>query len=41
MLLLNILNDHLDWHGSMKNYIESKFKIFELQKNIILSLIKI
>ena len=30
--LLNISNDHLDWHGSMKNYIESKFKIFELQK---------
>ena len=39
--LLNISNDHLDWHGSMKNYIESKFKIFELQKKpIILSLIK-
>ncbi len=30
--LLNITNDHLDWHGSMKNYIESKFKIFHLQK---------
>jgi len=27
-LLLNITNDHLDWHGSMKNYIKSKFKIF-------------
>ncbi len=31
-LLLNITNDHLDWHGNMKNYINSKFKIFELQK---------
>ena len=34
-LLLNITNDHLDWHGSMKNYINSKFKIFEQQKKII------
>ncbi len=31
-ILLNITNDHLDWHGNMKNYIESKFKIFKLQK---------
>ncbi len=31
-ILLNITNDHLDWHGSMKNYIDSKFKIFEKQK---------
>ena len=30
--LLNITNDHLDWHGSMKNYTKSKFKIFNLQK---------
>ncbi len=30
-LLLNITNDHLDWHGSMKNYVESKFKIFKSQ----------
>ena len=30
-ILLNITNDHLDWHGNMKNYIDSKFKIFELQ----------
>ena len=34
--LLNITNDHLDWHGSMKNYINSKFKIFNLQKKIII-----
>ncbi len=31
-LILNITNDHLDWHGSMSNYIESKLKIFSLQK---------
>ena len=30
-LLLNISNDHLDWHGTMKDYINSKFKIFENQ----------
>ncbi len=30
-LILNITNDHLDWHGSMKNYVNSKFKIFSLQ----------
>ncbi len=32
-ILLNITNDHLDWHGSMQNYINSKFKIFESQKS--------
>ena len=31
-LLLNITNDHLDWHGSMQKYFQSKFKIFRLQK---------
>ena len=31
-LLLNITNDHLDWHGNMKNYIDSKLKIFKYQK---------
>ena len=30
-LLLNITNDHLDWHGNMKNYVNSKFKIFRIQ----------
>ena len=33
-ILLNITNDHLDWHGSMKNYINSKLRIFKLQKKI-------
>ena len=30
-ILLNITNDHLDWHVNMKDYINSKFKIFENQ----------
>ena len=30
--LLNITNDHLDWHGNMRKYINAKFKIFEGQK---------
>tara|TARA_E500000178_G_scaffold323543_1_gene349227 strand:+ start:381 stop:1352 length:972 start_codon:yes stop_codon:yes gene_type:complete len=28
---LNLTNDHLDWHGSKKNYLNSKLKIFLLQ----------
>ncbi len=31
-ILLNITNDHLDWHGSMQKYLQSKLKIFHLQK---------
>ena len=31
-ILLNITNDHLDWHGSMQDYIQSKLKIFNLQE---------
>ncbi len=31
--LLNITNDHLEWHGSMFNYKNSKLKIFKLQQN--------
>lgn len=27
----NFSNDHLDWHGSMSNYLNSKLKIFRLQ----------
>ncbi len=29
--ILNISKDHLDWHGTKKNYINSKFKIFNNQ----------
>ena len=32
-LILNITNDHLEWHGSMKKYTNSKFKIFSYQNN--------
>ena len=28
---LNFTNDHLDWHGNMRNYLNSKLKIFQLQ----------
>ncbi len=38
-MLLNITNDHLDWHGSMQHYINSKFKIFESQKGFQYSII--
>ncbi len=31
-LILNTTKDHLDWHGSMDSYIQSKLKIFSLQK---------
>jgi UDP-N-acetylmuramoylalanine--D-glutamate ligase len=31
-IILNITKDHLDWHGSYKNYVDSKFKIFKEQK---------
>lgn len=30
-LILNISPDHLDWHKTMDNYIEAKFKIFKNQ----------
>ena len=31
-VILNITKDHLDWHGSMDSYIQSKLKIFSLQE---------
>ena len=37
--LLNITNDHLDWHGNSQNYINSKFRIFKLQTNSQFALI--
>ena len=30
---LNLTNDHLDWHGSMKEYLNAKLKVFSLQNN--------
>lgn len=30
-LIINISEDHIDWHGSHENYIKSKFKIFANQ----------
>ena len=30
---LNFSNDHLDWHGNMVNYLNSKLKIFKLQNS--------
>jgi UDP-N-acetylmuramoylalanine--D-glutamate ligase len=31
-LFLNFSNDHLDWHGTKNKYLNSKLKIFHLQK---------
>ena len=28
---LNLTNDHLEWHGTRRNYLNSKLKIFQLQ----------
>ena len=36
---LNLTNDHLDWHGNMKNYLNSKMKIFENQNESQFALI--
>ena len=36
---LNLTNDHLDWHGTMKNYLNSKLKIFQLQSKNSFALI--
>ena len=30
-IFLNLTNDHLDWHGNINNYLNSKLKIFKLQ----------
>jgi UDP-N-acetylmuramoylalanine--D-glutamate ligase len=38
-LLLNITNDHIDWHGNKLNYLNSKFKIFKFQKKKQFSII--
>ena len=31
--ILNITKDHLDWHGTMNEYTNSKLKIFSNQNN--------
>ncbi len=36
---LNFTTDHLDWHGNMKNYLNSKLKIFQLQSKKQFSII--
>ena len=38
-ILLNITNDHLDWHDNMKDYINSKFKVFANQNKYQFALI--
>jgi len=38
-LLLNITNDHLDWHRDMTDYINSKFKVFKFQNKNQFSLV--
>ena len=39
-LFLNISKDHINWHGSMKNYINSKLNIFKNQTSDDYSFIK-
>ncbi len=39
-LLLNLTNDHLDWHGTKRNYIKAKMKIFENQNKREFAFIK-
>ena len=31
LFFLNLSNDHLDWHGNINNYLNSKLKIFSQQ----------
>ena len=31
-IILNLSRDHIDWHGNMNNYLESKLRIFKNQK---------
>ena len=38
---LNLTNDHLDWHGNMNNYLNSKLKIFQLQNDKQIAIINI
>ena len=38
-ILLNISNDHLDWHQNKKKYVDAKLKIFKNQHHLSYSLI--
>ncbi len=38
-ILLNISNDHLDWHGNLRQYQNAKLKIFSLQSKSQVALI--
>ena len=38
-IILNITKDHLDWHGTLKNYRDSKFNIFKNQDKQNLALL--
>jgi UDP-N-acetylmuramoylalanine--D-glutamate ligase len=33
--LLNISEDHLDWHGSFENYVQAKLKLIKLAKIVV------
>ena len=39
-VILNITNDHLDWHNTITNYKNSKLKIFSKQDNKDIALLK-
>ncbi len=32
-VVLNVIKDHLDWHGTFNNYLNSKFKVFSNQNS--------
>ncbi len=38
-LFLNLTTDHLEWHGNKQKYLNSKLKIFHLQKKIHFAII--
>ena len=38
-VLLNISNDHIDWHENIDNYIKAKLKIFKNQNKDCYSII--
>ena len=32
-LFFKLHNDHLEWHGNLRNYLNAKLRIFNLQSN--------